>query len=302
MDSARQADLDALKKAYSFLSETSEDSGEIPLVFDVAKEVSQVFGVGDIEDALNCGLLRYPYIGMVRQGQQVPPGRFTETRRVARTDQRLYADAQAVSEEFNGGSSIILKAVEEWHRPVRALVAKLGNLLGTRVKADVFFTPAGSQALAVHRDEYHVFAVQLHGEKAWLLQGLPQESSWRGGPASLESLGDPTHLTLKTGQGMFLERGMAHSASAQEGPSVHISFVVRTFRLAEQLEKIFAEIIRDEARDFTSLDPDTVLFQMSDAISRIRERSDHIVPQDVAAGAVRHLKESSQYKRVSFQN
>lgn len=205
-------------------------------MFDVAKEVSQVFGVGDIEDALNCGLLRYPYIGMVRQGQQVPPGRFTETRRVARTDQRLYADAQAVSEEFNGGSSIILKAVEEWHRPVRALVAKLGNLLGTRVKADVFFT-----LRVLRRSPFTVMSTMCSPFSCMVKRRgysrAPQESSWRGGPASLESLGDPTHLTLKTGQGMFLERGMAHSASAQEGPSVHISFVVRTFRLAEQLEK-----------------------------------------------------------------
>ncbi|MET8621697.1 JmjC domain-containing protein [Streptomyces albidoflavus] len=236
----------------------------------------------------------------MRDGKQVSPKEFTQTRRVAFAEQSLYADTGLVVKQFHEGSTIILKSLEEWHPPVRNMINELAALTGTQVKADVFFTPPHAKALVVHRDEFHIFAVQLHGAKDWVLQGVPEGDSWHGGPAPADTLHEPEEVTIKSGNVMFLEAGTAHSAKSQDTSSMHIAFEFRSFRITDRLDQVIREITAAEGAGFVSLDTDVAARQIRSALSRISGETATLDTSTLARDAAQKLIADSTRHGVTF--
>ncbi|KAF6260088.1 hypothetical protein COO60DRAFT_1637891 [Scenedesmus sp. NREL 46B-D3] len=67
------------------------------------------------------------------------------------------------------GFSLVLRDMPKRCRAVAELVGALEQQLGLPAGANLYYTPAGAQALKAHYDDHCVFVLQLAGSKTWLL-------------------------------------------------------------------------------------------------------------------------------------
>ncbi|WP_371675129.1 JmjC domain-containing protein [Streptomyces sp. NBC_01276] len=181
----------------------------------------------DLDAVLTGGLLRRPYLEMVRGGRNLEPGDFTTPRRLGEHEFPGYADPGKVLRRISSGVTLLMRNVEHWHPGAAALAGRLGAELGRPVEAFVFVTPPGEQGLGSHRDDADVFVVQLNGSKRWRVHGAPADDAWgigyepAPGPVLLEA-------TVERGQVLYIPRGAPHSAVGRSGGlSVHLSLTVR---------------------------------------------------------------------------
>ncbi|MFJ5228459.1 JmjC domain-containing protein [Kitasatospora sp. NPDC088391] len=183
-------------------------------------------GPAVLDEVLGGGLLRVPYVEMVQDGEVVAPERFCTVRTVAGRHEGGWADAGRIGALLDGGATLLLPQLDQWHAPVRAMAADIAHRLGRRTEAFCFATGAGRRGLDVHRDDADVLVVQLAGEKEWTVHAAPADGNWRPGPAP-----EPGPVELRTvlapGEVLYVPRGAPHAATGRQGLSVHLSFTVR---------------------------------------------------------------------------
>ncbi|MCX5195368.1 cupin domain-containing protein [Streptomyces sp. NBC_00249] len=188
---------------------------------------AQLVTLADLDTALTGGLLRRPYLELVRGGQNLELGDFTSARRVGAHDFPGYADPDKVLKRVSSGATLLMRNIDHWHPGAAALSGRLSAELGFPVEAFLFVTPPGEQGLGTHRDDADVFVVQLNGSKRWQVHGVPATGEWDAGytshpgPVVLET-------TVEPGQVLYIPRGAPHSAVGRSGGlSVHLSLTVR---------------------------------------------------------------------------
>ncbi|MFE6499284.1 JmjC domain-containing protein [Kitasatospora sp. NPDC057738] len=187
------------------------------------------FDLDELDAAFDGGLLRTPYLEMVRSDKvTIPPEAFTTSRTVNGTTHHGFADRAKVLAQLHRGATLLLRCVDQWHRPTGELVARLSEELDRRVEAFFFVTPAGGQGLAVHRDDADVFVLQAAGRKTWYVHDAPTAADWRLGELP-EDERSPLRLhgVLEPGGVLYIPRGFAHRAVGAGGLSAHLSLTVR---------------------------------------------------------------------------
>ncbi|MGH3760052.1 JmjC domain-containing protein, partial [Actinophytocola sp.] len=261
--SALDEDRAALLRAHAILA--GHERADLPTRFAVRPR--ELLSVAEVERVLAVGLLRYPYLALVRDGVPVPIKEFTTGRRVAATDLAFYVDGPAVAAGFAAGATVVLNAMEDWHPPADALAGELTAATGGRVQVTAFLTPPGARGLAVHRDDVHVYAIQLAGAKAWTLHAPPAGEAWAPGPLA-EPPADPVeHVTLAAGECLFLRRGRPHAATAQDGVSLHISFTIRYPKVADVVRDVLLGRVADGG--YLAADPDVAAAQLRAAFAAV---------------------------------
>ncbi|MBY8884012.1 cupin domain-containing protein [Streptomyces sp. PTM05] len=270
LETRRTGDMGVLAGALRLLAAAPVPTDGIPRTFEASEDALGVLTIDHIEDFLEASLLRYPFAGLVKNGVPVPVAEYTTTKRVAASGQSLYVDPKAVLRHFHAGATLALRGLEQWHVPARELVRGLSAAVGAEVRATAFLTPPGSQGLAVHRDEYHVFAVQTYGRKRWLLHGVPDDDRWRGGRIA----GDATPavdevVEVRAGHVMFMECGTAHEAMTESEPSLHIGIGVHPPRVTDAVKSLVGQVLRSVGPDFLSLDRTAAEQQIRVAVSRV---------------------------------
>ncbi|MER7754400.1 cupin domain-containing protein [Kitasatospora sp. NPDC097643] len=180
----------------------------------------------ELDEVLHGGLLRVPYVEMVRAGEVVPAERFCTSRTVAGRREDGFADPRRIAALLADGATLLLPQLDQWHAPVRALATDIALELGRRTEAFCFATGAGRRGLDVHRDDADVLVVQLAGEKEWTVHDAPADGHWRPGLAP-----EPGPVALATvltpGEVLYVPRGAPHTATGRQGLSVHLSFTIR---------------------------------------------------------------------------
>ncbi|MFD7643718.1 JmjC domain-containing protein [Kitasatospora sp. NPDC059795] len=197
-----------------------------PEVFAPDAWPAGVPGPKDLDEVLRGGLLRVPYVEMVRAGEVVPAAEFCTTRTVAGRREQGFADPERIGALLAEGATLLLPQLDQWHPSVRALAADIARTLGRRTEAFCFATGPGRRGLDVHRDDADVLVVQLAGEKEWTVHEAPADGRWHPGPAPEPG---PVALAtvLRAGQVLYVPRGAPHAATGHAGLSVHLSFTVR---------------------------------------------------------------------------
>ncbi|MGC0314320.1 JmjC domain-containing protein [Kitasatospora acidiphila] len=181
---------------------------------------------GELDEALRGGLLRVPYVEMVRDGEVVPAAEFCTARVVAGRREDGFADAERIAALLADGATLLLPQLDQWHPAVRALATGIAVELGRRTEAFCFATGAGRRGLDVHRDDADVLVVQLAGEKEWIVHQAPVDGRWRPGPAP-EPGAVALRSVLKAGEVLYVPRGAPHAATGSQGLSIHLSFTIR---------------------------------------------------------------------------
>ncbi|WP_377273782.1 JmjC domain-containing protein [Peterkaempfera sp. SMS 1(5)a] len=205
-----------------------------PAVF-APERFTSPFDLEGLDAAFDQGLLRTPYLEMVRSNKViVPPEAYTTSRMVNGTAHHGFAHRAKVVSLLRGGATLLLRCVDQWHAPTSELVARLGEEIGRHVEAFFFVTPAGGQGLAVHRDDADVFVLQVAGRKTWYVHDAPAVADWSPGELpDDEHSRRLLHSVLEPGSVLYVPRGFAHRAVGTAGLSAHLSLTIRDISLQD---------------------------------------------------------------------
>ncbi|GAB2726935.1 JmjC domain-containing protein [Kitasatospora kifunensis] len=245
------------------------------------------FDLAELDAAFDQGLLRTPYLEMVRSNKvTVPPDAYTTSRVVNGTTHHGFADRAKVLALLRAGATLLLRCVDQWHRPTGDLVARLSEELDRRVEAFFFVTPAGGQGLAVHRDDADVFVLQAAGQKTWYVHDAPTVANWSPGELPDDEHSPRLlHSVLEPGSVLYVPRGFAHRAVGAGGLSAHLSLTIRDICLHDlrtALEQCLSEGLDLPVRP---LGEAAIADACATLLSHVRAKLDTIEPQDLRLAA-----------------
>jgi ribosomal protein L16 Arg81 hydroxylase len=228
------AELDRIvepKRCEEFLA---EDWQRQPLVVQRggAGRFDDLLSVADVE-RLVCSGIRYPAFRLVKEGEQIPLSAYTADIPWSPRGFTGTADVQRVVEEFEAGATIVLQGLHHHWPPLAEFCRGLEASLGHPVQANSYYTPRGSQGLAVHHDTHDVFVLQVAGEKRWLVYEPVFELPLRDQKYKRDRHGEPGpaihDLVLRSGDVLYLPRGWLHEALTSEADSLHITVGVNVY-------------------------------------------------------------------------
>ncbi|MGE7389848.1 JmjC domain-containing protein [Streptomyces sp. NPDC004126] len=245
------------------------------------------FDLDELDTAFDSGLLRTPYLEMVRSNKVVvPPDAYTTARVVNGVTHSGFADREKVVAQLRAGATLLLRCVDQWHRPTGELVARLSEELDRRVEAFFFVTPVGGQGLAVHRDDADVFVLQVAGSKAWYVHDAPAVADWQPGELPDDEHSPRLlHTVLEPGGVLYVPRGFAHRAVGAAGLSAHLSLTIRDVCLQDlrtALEKLLTDGLDLPARP---LGESAILDACAALLGRARTVLDTAGPDDLRLAA-----------------
>ena len=129
-------------------------------------------------------------------------------------------------EEYRGGATIILQALQDRWTPLRRLCQSLASEFSAAFQVNVYLTPPGEQGFATHYDTHDVFVLLLEGRKRWRIYDNPRHLPTIGQPPSQSTDGPgelQTEFDLEAGDLLYLPRGWWHDATARDKTSLHLT-------------------------------------------------------------------------------
>jgi Cupin superfamily protein len=155
------------------------------------------------------------------------------------------ADVERVLAEFEAGATIVIQGLHLNRAETAAFCSALEGALGHPVQANAYYTPRGSQGLAVHHDTHDVFVLQIAGEKRWLVYEpvleLPlKEQRYR---ASDGAPGEPViDILLGPGDTLYLPRGWLHEARTSDVDSLHLTVGINVYTWLDAVRDSLADV------------------------------------------------------------
>jgi hypothetical protein len=188
-----------------------------------------VLSPADVDRALTVTGLRRPAFRLVRDGEAIPPRRYTRSARTGRSQIDDLVDPGRVLDLFAEGATVVLQGLQRWWEPATRFCRDLELALGHPIQANAYLTPPGAAGLAPHHDTHDVFVLQVAGTKHWVVREpvldtpLPRHLSDHDAAAARPVLFE---ADLGPGDVLYLPRGVVHSATAQQGMSLHLTLGV----------------------------------------------------------------------------
>jgi lysine-specific demethylase/histidyl-hydroxylase NO66 len=182
--------------------------------------------------------VRLPAFRLVKDGETLPPARYTKTTRTGSQQATGVIDARAVFDEFAAGATIVFQSMHRYWAPLADYCRQLELALGHPTQANAYITPPGAQGFGAHEDEHDVFVLQSHGTKQWSVydrHDLPPS-----GPPLIDAV-------LSPGDSLYIPEGFPHAASTQERESVHITVGILAVRWAAVLTEAVRVLESDSA-------------------------------------------------------
>ena len=250
--------------------------GEAHAVFDASAELAGVITRQDLDEWLDYSLLHYPVLNAVRGADPVPPEDLTRVMTVSGDPHGGYVDGAKVRAQVAAGATVVVQNLHEWHRPARLLCDRAAELFTAKAGAVAFWSPPGEEGVRVHRDDGHLFVVQICGTKRWYLYDTPREAAdWK--PGYVDELGGAEVVDLRPGQVLYLPEGIAHHTRALDTESVHVTVAIREPGLRDTAETALraclASIPAHAALSGTTADreraADDLLTRLADALGRV---------------------------------
>ncbi|MBK5222882.1 MAG: cupin [Acidimicrobiia bacterium] len=194
--------------------------GRTPLHRRTDEPFDDVLSVDDI-DALLTSAARRPEVRLVRDGTTLDPRAYTSMTRLGGRSVDDLVDPTKVADRMAEGATVVLQSVHRTWPAVSRFAAELEQQVSHPVQVNVYVTPPGAAGLAPHSDEHDVIVCQLHGHKAWTVDGLGE-------------------LTLSPGNTMYLPTGTRHSATAQDQASVHLTIGLLRITYRDVVQRLLA--------------------------------------------------------------
>jgi hypothetical protein len=202
--------------------------------------------------------LRFPGFRLVKEGAKLEIGDYTVDLPWRPVPFTRAADVERVLAEFEAGATIVIQGLHLNRAETATFCRALEGALGHPVQANAYYTPRGSQGLAVHHDTHDVFVLQIAGEKRWLVYEpvleLPlKEQRYR------PELGDPGERVIDTvlgpGDTLYLPRGWLHEARTSDVDSLHLTVGINVYTWLDAFRDAL-EDVSDELAFRRSVDGD----------------------------------------------
>ena len=202
-----------------------------------------LLGAEDLDTVLGTHNITHPEVKLVRGETDVPQSSYTYA------SGRI--DPLELASRFDEGATIIFGQL---HRRVPALArlcVSIGQIFGSRVQTNIYFTPPHAQGFKAHWDTHDVFVLQVAGTKDWSIYDTKVTLPLKGqgfdpdqhdpGPVSAQ-------FTLAPGDVAYLPRGLMHAATSSDEASLHITLGLTAFTWTDFfLESVAAAALDEEA-------------------------------------------------------
>lgn len=224
---------------------------------DLSGYVRSLMSLDDIDRLLTtvyaAGLRPWDSVRLGRDGVLVPAEEFLRNRQGPIAE----VDVDKVLALHRAGASIILNAVQEAGGPVADLCSQLSHFFGVYVQANAYVTPAGGQGFPIHHDTHDVFLLQMAGEKDWRLYGSPVALALSPeGDGEVRARPEPsTRLRLRTGELLYMPRGLEHEGVAGDAISFHLTIGVHPYTWSRLLRDVIAELENEDVEFRRSVAP-----------------------------------------------
>ncbi|MBI3443391.1 hypothetical protein HY008_01845 [Candidatus Woesebacteria bacterium] len=203
---------------------------------------AELLTLNDVDNIITSRQVRFPAIGLVKDGVRLPPSQFTSDIPWGNNAFTGVINVDKVLSEFQQGTTIILEALHQRWEPLKMFCHGLEKYLNHPVQTNIYLTPRGSQGFAPHYDTHDVLALQTAGTKHWRIYSSPIELPGSGQTyeKSRFELGEPLHeLDFNSGDFMYIPRGYIHEALTSESVSLHITVGVTSYTWAD----VFSEVL-----------------------------------------------------------
>lgn len=223
-----------------------------PLVVprDEPGRYDDLLSTSDVERLVCSPGLRHPAFRLVKAEANLSPGDYTRTIPWRPVPFTGTADVARVLEEWERGATIVLQALHHSWPALAAFCRSLEASLGHAAQCNAYYTPRGSQGLAVHHDTHDVFVLQVSGEKRWLVYDpvweLPLKDQRYA--KSMGEVGEPVlDLVLRAGDTLYLPRGWMHEALTSDSDSLHLTIGVNVYSWIDAFRAALDELEEDAA-------------------------------------------------------
>ncbi|MFI2260921.1 JmjC domain-containing protein [Streptomyces tubercidicus] len=278
----------------------SDDTGDLveamrartPTVFAPQDPPTDLLPLEELDDLLDGGLLRVPYVDVVTEGRDLPASLYCTLRRPTyHQPQYGYVDGHIVRDLVAAaGATLLLRYVDHWHPRTAALCTALESSVGRQVEAFYFVTPPGTVGRPVHRDDADVVVVQIAGAKQWWVHEPPASGDWEPGPTEAPGAVALAPL-IRPGQVLLVPRGSAHRAEATgEGLSVHLSFTIRDAGAAQLLDALRSCLSAGAEPEIRPVDENRRLATAAELLDHARTALDKLTPHALLDEARRTMR------------
>lgn len=186
--------------------------GRSPLLHRGADtDFADLLTVADVDQLVTVSGLRTPHFRLVKDGETIPPSRYTRRATVGSKPVTDLADPGKVFALFDEGATIVLQGLQRLSGPLARFCRDLELALTHPVQANAYLTPAGAAGLRSHVDAHDVFALQTHGRKQWVVGEDDDEQD----------------MELTAGDCLYLPAGTTHAARSVDDSSLHVTLGVR---------------------------------------------------------------------------
>jgi len=194
---------------------------------------SNLFSIEDLDKLLEYTRPRGNSIRVVKNQQPMNPTVYENADGSLNLNQLYTAYAD--------GYTIVINEIQRFWDPIKEMVESIRQYMGHHVVANLYLTPENEKALSPHYDTHDVFALQISGEKHWILYDdtyykTPLMHSFQ--PIfQREHLTGAKEITLKAGDMIYMPRGVPHEAYTTDKSSMHITFGVHSTQWLDFLSK-----------------------------------------------------------------
>jgi hypothetical protein len=223
--------------------------GQETTLFTPAPDLRRRLEAINVDQLLGSGMLRAPYLTVRDRGTEVALEEYTETRKAGSSKFAGFIVESKVRSLLAEGCTLLFSYTEQWIPAVAEALDWLRAGLQAKGGATLFYTPAGHRGLDPHRDASHVFVIQLSGTKRWLVERrAPVDPDWN--PAVDEAAfyamhENLHHVDLSEGMGVYMPAGVAHVASSNRDPSLHLSLYIIDPKPADLIYAAAVKVARD---------------------------------------------------------
>ncbi len=192
-----------------------------------------LFSVEDLDKVLEYNRPRGSRLKVVKSQQPMNPTVYENQDGSINLNQ-LYA-------AYADGYTIVINEIQRFWDSIKMLVENIRNYTSHNAVANLYLTPENEKALSPHYDSHDVFALQISGEKHWILYDdthfkTPLMHSFQ--PVfQREHLSGAREITMRAGDILYMPRGVPHEAYTTDKSSMHITIGVHSTQWIDFITK-----------------------------------------------------------------
>lgn len=142
---------------------------------------------------------------------------------------------------YADGYSILINGIQRFWEPIKMLMESLRNDISHNASANLYLTPENEKAFSPHYDSHDVFALQISGEKHWILYDethlkTPLLNSYQP-TFQREQLTGAREITMRAGDILYMPRGVPHEAYTTDKSSMHITVGIQSVQWIDFITK-----------------------------------------------------------------